>query len=116
MIARPASRAGTTLFSFGYWGSGSATPALVEAVDAAEALRGFERPLWVDIRISRSVRAVGFRDHAFERLLGPRYIWMPDLGNLSVQEHRAGIEIKNPAAAEALLGYALSRRTRRVIF
>jgi hypothetical protein len=107
---------GITLFSFGYWGSGSATPALVNAVGAAEALRGFEPPLWVDIRISRSVRAAGFRDHAFENLLGPQYLWMPDLGNVAVQEHRGGIDIKDPAAAEQLLEHALSRQSRRVIF
>jgi hypothetical protein len=106
----------TTLFSFGYWGAGSATRALVDAVNDAEALRGFEPPLWADIRISRSVRAVGFRDHAFERLLGANYVWMPDLGNVCVREHRGGIEIKNPAAVEDLLDHALSAPRRRVIF
>jgi hypothetical protein len=89
---------------------------LVKAVDAAEALRGFEPPLWVDIRVSRSVRAAGFRDHAFEKLLGSQYLWMPSLGNVAVQEHRSGIEIKDPAAAEQLLEYALSRQSRRIIF
>jgi hypothetical protein len=107
---------GTTLFSFGYWGCGSATPALVEAVDAAEAERGFEPPLWIDIRISRSVHAAGFRDKAFEGLLGPRYVWMSDLGNMSVLEHTTGIRIKNPAAANELLEHALEPRARRVIF
>jgi hypothetical protein len=113
---QPAANACTTLFSFGYWGCGSATPALVEAVDAAEAERGFEPPLWVDIRISRSVRAAGFRDKAFEVLLGPRYVWMSDLGNVSVLEHKPGIRIKNPSAANELLDLALERRARRVIF
>jgi hypothetical protein len=105
-----------TLFSFGYWGCGSATPALVEAFDEAESERGFEPPLWVDVRISRSVRAVGFRDGRFEELLKARYEWMPELGNKRVQERRRGIEIKNPAAARELLQRALDRPTRRVIF
>jgi hypothetical protein len=105
-----------TLFSFGYWGCGSATPALVEAIDQAESGRGFEPPLWVDIRISRSVRAAGFRDRQFADLLKSRYVWMPELGNRCVAESRKGIEIKNPAAAKALLQLALNRPSRRVIF
>src|SRR5258706_12253479 len=97
MVQRPTDRAAastnpsTPLFSFGYWGSGSATHALVAGIDAAETLRGYAPPLWVDIRISRSVRAVGFRSHAFARLLGSRYVWLPDLGNLSVQKRLPGI-------------------------
>src|ERR1700722_16865662 len=106
----------TTLFSFGYWGCGSATPSLVKAIDEAELQRGFEPPLWVDVRISRSVRAVGFRDRQFEGILKARYEWMPDLGNKRVQEGRKGIEIRNPAAAKDLLQRALNRPTRRVIF
>lgn len=105
-----------TLFSFGYWGSGNATPALVSAVEQAEAMRGFAAPLWVDIRISRAVRAAGFRERAFERLLGSHYLWMPELGNVCVQERRAGIRIARPAAAGELLDRALSASTRRVIF
>src|SRR3984957_103070 len=76
----------TTLFSFGYWGCGSATPSLVKAIDEAESAHGFEPPLWVDVGISRSVRAVGFRDRKFEELLKARYEWIPDLGNKRVQE------------------------------
>jgi hypothetical protein len=106
----------TTLFSFGYWGCGSATPLLVKAIDEAEALRGFEPPLWVDIRISRSVRAAGFRDRQFQELLQARYKWMPDLGNKCVEEDRKGIEIKYPAAAKELLQIALDCPNRRIIF
>jgi hypothetical protein len=70
-----------SIFSFGYYGWGNHTPELVEAVDAVEADRGFEPPLFVDIRIRRSVRAVGFTGPAFERLLGPgRHRWMRSLG------------------------------------
>jgi hypothetical protein len=106
----------TTLFSFGYWGSGSATKNLVKAIDEAEALRGFEPPLWVDIRISRSVRAAGFRDNGFADLLKTRYVWMPELGNKRVQDRRKGIEIQNPAAAKDLLKLALDNPERRLIF
>jgi len=106
----------TTLFSFGYWGCGSATHELVEAIDAVETHRGFEPPLWVDIRGSRSVRAAGFRDKEFEKLLGGRYLWMDDLGNKCVLEGRQGIEIINPAAATGLLSRALENPKRRVIF
>lgn len=115
-LPRHPAAAQPTLFSFGYWGSGSATPALVSAVEQAEAMRGFGPPLWVDIRISRAVRAAGFRERAFERLLGAQYAWMPDLGNLCVQERRAGIRIARPGAAEELLDRALSAPTRRAIF
>jgi hypothetical protein len=105
-----------TLFSFGYWGTGSATPALVEAVNEAEALRGFEPPLWVDIRISRSVRAAGFRDAAFEKLLGTQYVWMQDLGNRSILDGKPRIDIRRPAAADELLELALRSARRRLIF
>jgi len=105
-----------TLFSFGYWGCGSATDMLVKAVNAAEHSRGFDPPLWVDVRISRSVRAAGFRDDAFRRLLHDHYQWMSDLGNQRVQEGRRGIWIKNPAAAADLLQLALDDPRRRVIF
>ncbi|HEY3815854.1 MAG TPA: hypothetical protein VGL81_01725 [Polyangiaceae bacterium] len=105
-----------TLFTFGYWGNGAATAELAKAVDAAERQRGFDPPLWVDIRIQRSVRAVGFRDDAFERLLGDRYMWLPDLGNASIQDGGRAIRIKNPAAAADLLELAIERPARRVIF
>ena len=69
----------TTLFSWGYYGWGNHTPNLVEAVDAVETSRGFEPPIFVDVRIRRSVRAAGFKGPAFERLLGERttrHRWM----------------------------------------
>lgn len=109
-----------TLFSWGYWGWGNATPQLVEAVDAVEGARGFRPPLFVDIRIKRSVRAAGFRDNAFAEVAGPdRYRWMRALGNRSV-ETRAGprIQIADPSAADALLDLALSaaEEGRRALF
>lgn len=58
-----------TLFTFGYWGWGSATGELIRAIDSAERKKGFSPPVFFDIRLKRSVRAKGFRDDAFERLL-----------------------------------------------
>jgi hypothetical protein len=49
-----------TLFSWGYWGWGSCVPQLLQDVDAVEAARGYGPPLFVDIRMSRDVRARGF--------------------------------------------------------
>ena len=36
-----------TMFTWGYWGWGSATRQLLEAVDAAEIDRGFKPPFFV---------------------------------------------------------------------
>lgn len=107
-----------TLFTWGYWGWGSATADLVQAVDAVEAARGYKPPMFVDIRLSRSVRALGFRDRAFESLVGQsRYRWLDSLGNLAVKEG-GPTRIKEPAAAETLLDIAetCARDTQRVIF
>jgi hypothetical protein len=110
----------TTLFSWGYYGWGNATAQLVEAVDAVEKARGFEPPLFVDTRIRRSVRAVGFTGDAFEKRLGPeRHRWMKSLGNKHILT-RTGpfIQIAEPAAAADLLTLAVSagERRRRVLF
>ena len=86
----------TTIFSWGYYGWGNHTSRLVEAVDAVETGRGFEPPLFVDIRIRRSVRAVGFTGSAFETLLGKdRHRWMRSLGNKFI-ETRTRPEIQKP--------------------
>jgi hypothetical protein len=110
----------TTIFSWGYYGWGNHTPQLVEAVDAVERSRGFEPPLFVDIRIRRTVRAKGFHGNAFEKLLGQdRHRWMKALGNKFIQT-RTGptIQIAEPAAAGELLDLAvvLARRKQRVLF
>jgi hypothetical protein len=42
------------IFTWGYYDWGNHTPRLVEAVDAVERSRGFEPPLFVDIRIRRT--------------------------------------------------------------
>ena len=104
-----------TMFTWGYDGWGSSTRQLKEAVDAVERVRGFEPPYFVDLRISRSVRAEGFKENAFEKVLGwDRYQWMPSLGNKAIQR-RTGprIQINEPAAVEELLGIALRRNARR---
>lgn len=88
----------------------------MKAVDQAEALRGFKPPLWIDIRISRSVRSAGFRGKEFADLLKTRYLWMPELGNKRKKQRRKGIEIQNPAAAKGLLERALENRKRRIMF
>jgi hypothetical protein len=106
-----------TVFSFGYEGYGSGTARFVAAVDKVERERGFEPPLWVDARVSRSVRAIGFRDKAFEQLVGlDRYRWMRDLGNERVREGREGIQIRRPEAVADLLRLALDMPRRRVVF
>lgn len=110
--------AGPTLFTFGYWGWGSAVEQLVEGVDAVEADRGFDPPLFVDVRISRSVRARGFDGSAFPARVGEsRYRWLDSLGNLGVQDGGA-MRIKDPAAAGELLDLAVecARDHRRLLF
>lgn len=109
-----------TIFSWGYFGWGNATRQLVGAVDAIEAQRGFDPPLFVDVRISRSVRALGFRERAFEELLGrDRYRWMHGLGNLRIKSHSGpAIQIADPNAAAELLSLAveMAKQSRRLLF
>lgn len=104
-----------TLFTFGYYGWGSTTRQLVEAVDAVEASRGFQPPMFVDIRISRSVRAAGFDGGAFGKLLGDdRYHWMKSLGNERITTKKGPwIKIAEPSAANELLELAVDEATRR---
>lgn len=109
-----------TLYSFGYYGWGNHTPQLVKAVDAVETSRGFEPPLFVDIRIRRSVRAAGFTGPAFERLLGAdRHRWLKSLGNKFI-ETRTGphIQIAEPKAADELLDLAVAsaQHKQRLLF
>lgn len=109
-----------TIFTWGYYGWGNHTPQLVHAVDAVESSRSFESPIFVDIRIRRSVRAAGFSGQAFERLLGEdRHRWMKSLGNKFI-ETRTGppIQIAEPKAAEELLDLAIesARNMQRILF
>jgi hypothetical protein len=110
----------TTIFTWGYYGWGNATPSLVEAVDAVEGSRGFKPPIFVDIRIRRTVRAEGFKGSNFEKLLGPsRHRWMKGLGNKFILTRTGPIvQIADPSAADDLLDLALESAThkRRLLF
>lgn len=108
-----------SIFSWGYWGWGNATRQLVMAMAAAERAHDFTTPIFVDIRYSRSVRAVGFRGPAFKTMLPKgRYLWMPSLGNSNIGTRRGGIRIASPKTAPDLLDLAVkaSARSQRVIF
>jgi hypothetical protein len=108
-----------TIFKWGYWGWGNATKELVRLVDAIESKRGFKPPLFVDIRIRRSVQAEGFRDDKFEQTVGKsRYRWMRDLGNQSVIDKNEQIKIRRPEAAAELLDLAqeCAREGQRIIY
>jgi hypothetical protein len=74
--------------------------------------------MFVDVRLSRSVRAPGFNGRAFENALGKsRYRWLEGLGNLAVKEGGA-MRIKEPAEALTLLEIAKTsaRLRRRILF
>jgi len=108
------------MFTWGYYGWGNATPQLIEAVDAVELSRGFEPPIFVDIRIRRNVRAKGFVGNVFEKRLGPsRHRWMKSLGNRFIVT-RTGpeIQIAEPSAVAELLDLALESagHNQRLLF
>ena len=109
------------IYMFGYWGWGGTTEQLVKSIDAVERKRGFKPPIFADIRIHRSVRAVGFSNNAFELTVGRRrYRWIPELGNLSAlaRSKSSGIHIKSPKTAVNFLAFAkeCARVKRHVIF
>jgi hypothetical protein len=108
-----------TVFSWGYEGWGNATRELLRAFTAVEQSRGFEPPVFVDVRARRQVRAVGFREDAFERLAGrARHRWMPGLGNAAVKTGQGPMRLVAPADIYELLGLvqAQQRQARRVLF
>lgn len=108
-----------TVFSWGYEGWGNATAELVRAFDVVEAARGYEPPVFVDIRARRQVRAVGFREDTFERRMGrERHRWMRGLGNAAIATGRGPMRVRTPADVHELLGLALAQQAqgRRVIF
>jgi len=107
------------LFSWGYWGWGTATRQLVKSFDIAEQERGFQPPVFVDCRLRRQGRAKGFVGDSFKDLVGKsRYEWMQGLGNNNIATGGKGVTIKNPSAVGNL--FDLAQRTtqerRRVIF
>jgi hypothetical protein len=110
---------GLTVFSWGYEGWGNWTDKLVEVTEAVEKSRGRKPPLFVDIRASRKVRAVGFREHAFERRFGPdRYRWLKGLGNKAIITDAEYGEFVDPSAIDTLLDLVIEMdaNKRRVIF
>ena len=93
-----------TAFTWGYWGWGTHAEDFVRNVDAVERSLGWRPPLFVDIRIRRTVRAPDFRENAFERIVGQgRYRWMETLGNRSVITKERKMKIAEPSAAHDLL-------------
>ena len=107
-----------TLFTWGYWGWGTATDQLIQSVDAVETSRGYQPPMFVDIRLSRSVRAPGFNGRAFEKAVGAsRYRWLDALGNLAVRDG-GPMRIKDPAAANTLVDIAeeSGRTGQKILF
>lgn len=109
-----------TIFSWGYWGWGTATNHLLKAVASVEAERGFEPPVFIDVRWNRSVRAPGFNGGAFEKLCGEdSYRWIKSLGNRAISDDGAKrIQIADPLAAHELLYRAMDAadQGRRVVF
>ncbi|MEZ4399364.1 MAG: hypothetical protein R3B06_05060 [Kofleriaceae bacterium] len=106
-------------FSWGYEAWGNHTAELVQIVDAIEESRGFRAPLLVDVRLRRQVRAIGFRERAFEKVLGPgRYLWLPGLGNRAIADRSLSMALDDPAAAASLLELIHERAAAgsRVIF
>ncbi len=108
-----------TSFSLGYYGFGNRPEKLVQLVDEHEVNQGYQAPFFVDIRLSRSVRAPGFNGNTFRNIVGrDRYVHMPDLGNIKIASGQSGIKIKDPDAAGELLDVIddRHRRNQRVIF
>lgn len=82
-----------------------------------ENARGYRAPLFVDARIRRSVRAAGFRDGAFERLLGAeRYRWMKGLGNKNLDSGAPALAEREQIDELLALTMTLHRSSRRAIF
>lgn len=108
-----------TAFSWGYWNWGTHTSEFTRTVDAIERARGMRPPIFVDIRYSRSVRAPGFRDDAFEKLLGSgRYRWFRKLGNANIGTTKKAAKIADPSGVQDLLELVAASHShiRRVIF
>jgi len=108
-----------TVFTWGYWGWGTHAADFVRNVDAVEKAHGWKPPLFVDIRIRRTVRAPDFQQSAFERLVGQRrYRWMKTLGNRSIITKKRRMEIADSKAANDLLEHVLQAhgQKRRVLF
>jgi len=107
------------IFSFGYWGWGNHVDKLKQLIDYSERIKGYSPPYFVDIRIRRAVRAVGFCDDNFKDVIGSRrYRWEKDLGNKSIITRKNYIEIQNPKVVQTLLELSLEKAKlkQRVIY
>jgi hypothetical protein len=102
-------------FTWGYYGWGSASKEFVRAVDSLERKRGFRPPVFIDIRISRSVRAANFRNGEFEKIVGcRRYVWERRLGNKRIITKKGKrIQIAMPSAAGDLLDRIITLDAQR---
>jgi len=109
-----------TIFSWGFWGWGTHAERFVKVVDQVEASRGFKPPIFVDIRIRRTGRAINFKESAFREIVSEkRYQWMRGLGNAAIADDTLeDITIKDPREAKTLLDIAIEsmKHNRRVIF
>ncbi|RBP41466.1 hypothetical protein DES53_107298 [Roseimicrobium gellanilyticum] len=103
-----------TVFSLGYWGWGNHTEKLVELIDGSEASLRFGKPVYVDIRLRKAVRAKGFQGARFAQTVGGgRYHHIPGLGNLSVRTGANSIRIKQPGDVKSLMQIVLAARKER---
>jgi hypothetical protein len=83
-----------------------------------ERRKGFSPPIFFDIRLKRNVRAKGFLEDAFQRLLPRgRYRWFPRLGNANVATGERGKKIADSFSSRILLEEALgyAKKNRRII-
>jgi hypothetical protein len=84
-----------------------------------EAARGFEAPVFADVRLRRNVRAPGFNGTAFQGAVGSdRYRWFQGLGNACIATGEAAVRIAEPGDADRLLDFIREKAVarRRVIF
>lgn len=106
-------------FTWGYHGWGSESRHFLRAADAFENSRGFEPPVFVDLRLSRGGRAENFKGNHFANIVGAdRYQWMPQLGNRHIATKQGPlIQIVDPVAADLLLDkiMELHQRKQRIV-
>ncbi len=107
-----------TLFTWGYYGWGNHTLELVEAVDAVEASRGFEPPIFVDVRIPTYRTSKRFPEKRFREASGAGPSPLAEVARQQVRSDSdwPNIQIADPSAAYELLDLALARKKQRLLF